>query len=78
MFPTIKQYFEMGLYTEDDIKLFLDTEMITQDEYDQIILPVVDEPTEHEKDTGDVEIPKGDINDDLLEVDKPEEDTVDE
>ncbi|QIL49846.1 XkdX family protein [Weissella coleopterorum] len=63
MFPTIKQYFEMGLYKEDDIKLFLDTEMITQDEYDQIIVP--------ENETVEP-------NNDLVPIDKPEEDTVDE
>lgn len=56
MFPTIKQYFEMELYTEDDIKLFLETGMITQDEYDQIIVPKNDSV----------------INHDLVEVDKPE------
>ncbi|QIL50556.1 XkdX family protein [Weissella coleopterorum] len=63
MFPTIKQYFEMGLYKEDDIKLFLDTEMITQDEYDQIIVP----------ETETVE-----SNNDLVPIEKSEEDKVDE
>lgn len=78
MFPTIKQYFEMGLYTEDDVESFLIAGMITQDEYNQIVPPVVDEPAKHDKDIGGLEIPKGTINDDLLEVDKPEEDLADE
>ncbi|MBF7119483.1 XkdX family protein [Pediococcus pentosaceus] len=39
MFEYIKDYYEKGLYTEDDLKTLLNGEMLTQDEYDSLINP---------------------------------------
>ena len=39
MFKYIKDYYENGLYTEDDLKTLMTGEMLTEDEYNQIINP---------------------------------------
>lgn len=39
MFKYIKEYYEEGLYTQDDLKTLLAGEMLTQDEYDSLINP---------------------------------------
>lgn len=42
MFKFIKYYFEMGLYTKEDLATFKSAEMITVDEYNQLISSVVE------------------------------------
>lgn len=37
MFKFIKMYYEMGLYTKDNLATFKDSAMITADEYNQLI-----------------------------------------
>ncbi|WAX23969.1 hypothetical protein [Latilactobacillus phage TMW 1.46 P2] len=37
MFDYIKEYYEMGLYTKDDLATFKVSGMITSDQYDQLI-----------------------------------------
>lgn len=39
MFKYIKDYYEKGLYTKDDLKTLLAGEMLTQDEYESLIAP---------------------------------------
>lgn len=42
MFKFIKYYFEMGLYTKEDLATFKSAAMITVDEYKQLISAVVE------------------------------------
>lgn len=42
MFKFIKYYFEMGLYTKEDLATFKSATMITVDEYNQLISTVVE------------------------------------
>lgn len=37
MYERIKKYYEMGLYTEENLKVFLKAEYITEEEYNKII-----------------------------------------
>jgi hypothetical protein len=37
MFEFIKYYFEIGLYTKDDLAIFKSATMITEDEYSQLV-----------------------------------------
>ncbi|MCP8855248.1 XkdX family protein [Latilactobacillus sakei] len=37
MFDFIKEYYEMGLYTKDDLVTFKISGMITPEQYDQLI-----------------------------------------
>ncbi|MBM6644315.1 XkdX family protein [Pediococcus acidilactici] len=39
MFEYIKEYYEEGLYTKDDLKTLLNGELLTQDEYNSLINP---------------------------------------
>ena len=39
MFEYIKEYYNEGLYTKDDLKTLLDGGMLTQAEYDSLINP---------------------------------------
>ena len=39
MFEYIKEYYEEGLYTKDDLKTLLNGGLLTQDEYDSLINP---------------------------------------
>lgn len=39
MFEYIKDYYEKGLYTKDDLETLLNGEMLTKDEYDSLINP---------------------------------------
>ncbi|MCT0193859.1 XkdX family protein [Lactiplantibacillus plantarum] len=38
MFEFIKYYFEIGLYTKDDLATFKSASMITADQYNQLIV----------------------------------------
>lgn len=42
MFKFVKYYFEMGLYTKEDLAIFKSAAMITVDEYNQLISTVVE------------------------------------
>ncbi|EOA09450.1 XkdX family protein [Pediococcus acidilactici] len=39
MFKYIKEYYEEGLYTEDNLKTLLNGGLLTQDEYNSLIKP---------------------------------------
>lgn len=39
MFEYIKDYYEKGLYTKDDLETLLNGEMLTQEEYESLIAP---------------------------------------
>lgn len=39
MFEYIKEYYEEGLYTKDDLKTLLNGGLLTQDEYNTLINP---------------------------------------
>ncbi|MEH1648220.1 XkdX family protein [Pediococcus pentosaceus] len=39
MFEYIKDYYEEGLYTKDDLETLLNGGMLTQDEYNSLINP---------------------------------------
>lgn len=39
MFEYIKEYYEEGLYTKDDLKTLLNGGLLTQDEYNSLINP---------------------------------------
>lgn len=39
MFEYIKEYYQEGLYTKDDLKTLLDGDLLTQDEYNSLINP---------------------------------------
>ncbi|NVM32523.1 XkdX family protein [Pediococcus acidilactici] len=39
MFKYIKEYYEEGLYTEDNLKTLLAGGLLTQDEYNSLINP---------------------------------------
>jgi uncharacterized XkdX family phage protein len=39
MFEYIKDYYEKGLYTEEDLKTLLAGGMLTEDEYNQLTNP---------------------------------------
>lgn len=39
MFEYIKDYYEKGLYTKDDLETLLNGELLTQDEYNSLINP---------------------------------------
>lgn len=38
MFEKIKKFYMLGLYTDENLKIFLKAEYITQDEYEKIKL----------------------------------------
>lgn len=38
MFEKIKKFYALGLYTDENLKIFLKAEYITQDEYEKIKL----------------------------------------
>lgn len=38
MFEKIKRFYTLGLYTDENLKIFLKAEYITQDEYEKIKL----------------------------------------
>lgn len=39
MFEYIKEYYEEGLYTKDDLKTLLNGGLLTRDEYNSLINP---------------------------------------
>lgn len=39
MFEYIKEYYEKGLYTKDDLKTLFNGKLLTQDEYNSLINP---------------------------------------
>lgn len=39
MFEYIKEYYQEGLYTQDDLKTLLAGQLLTKDEYDSLINP---------------------------------------
>lgn len=36
MFSFVKEYYNKGLYTDDDMALLVKTDMITQEQYDSV------------------------------------------
>lgn len=37
MYETIKKYYELGLYTEDNLKVFISVGWLTSEEYNMIV-----------------------------------------